>query len=593
MGKGGGRPKEIEVWKHVTVLEGKEKKVKCNHCGFVFAASNNRIKAHINQIKCKGIRPCTPVSKKGTSEKQDLLDSQGLLTMDKPRVYNRLNERMLDLKRERIKFPQQESIDKKAMHQERIKVGPFYVSNIVNEPDLQLIQYVFENYSSERCTPFRSSHLHLPQSQLITLRPETHLDSGIIDVFAGILTESERRKRSKPVNWYLPVMFSSAALSDDASSFLDFVERQKLKETYMFDDLKDCEKIFIPVHVEKDSCGHYYLNIIHMKNQEIEIWDSLCDQFIDKAKRDQTTQKLLLAMERLFGDGTFKEFYSRIMRNIPLQPNGHDCGIFVINYMQQLDNYVREKPLFQFDSTEERLNVVLKLLKSDLNREKGKLYAELGRWHSAQVESESESSCGIEREGVDSDNKVKRNNVGFKTGSGWSSLSHNSESEEDLQVLVDQGRRKRKRMISNRKVARRRRMRMRMPKHLDDLGAQVAQLEKEPRQILTSANRSPEHYSSVHHEISALRAQVSDLCAKVESPKERISHLTATNNAASAKPSYDHFDFNSLLANLFPDDSTLDQLVPDDSALDQLWDGFDGVGSRTGRGTASGSGSEI
>ncbi|XP_028804829.1 uncharacterized protein LOC114759755 isoform X2 [Neltuma alba] len=543
MGKGGGRPKEIEVWKHVTVLEGKEKKVKCNHCGFVFAASNNRIKAHINQIKCKGIRPCTPVSKKGTSEKQDLLDSQGLLTMDKPRVYNRLNERMLDLKRERIKFPQQESIDKKAMHQERIKVGPFYVSNIVNEPDLQLIQYVFENYSSERCTPFRSSHLHLPQSQLITLRPETHLDSGIIDVFAGILTESERRKRSKPVNWYLPVMFSSAALSDDASSFLDFVERQKLKETYMFDDLKDCEK--------------------------------------------------LLAMERLFGDGTFKEFYSRIMRNIPLQPNGHDCGIFVINYMQQLDNYVREKPLFQFDSTEERLNVVLKLLKSDLNREKGKLYAELGRWHSAQVESESESSCGIEREGVDSDNKVKRNNVGFKTGSGWSSLSHNSESEEDLQVLVDQGRRKRKRMISNRKVARRRRMRMRMPKHLDDLGAQVAQLEKEPRQILTSANRSPEHYSSVHHEISALRAQVSDLCAKVESPKERISHLTATNNAASAKPSYDHFDFNSLLANLFPDDSTLDQLVPDDSALDQLWDGFDGVGSRTGRGTASGSGSEI
>ncbi|XP_028790411.1 uncharacterized protein LOC114746353 [Neltuma alba] len=146
------------------------------------------------------------------------------------------------------------------------------------------------------------------------------------------------------------------------------------------------------------------------------------------------------------------------------------------------------------------------------------------------------------------------------SGSGWSSLSHNSESEADLQVLMDLG--KRKRMISNRKVARRRRMRIRMPKHLDDLGAQVAQLEKEPRQILTSANRSPEHHSSVHHEISALRAQVSDLCTKVESLNKRINHLTATNNAASAKPFYDHFDFNSLPANLFPDDSALDQLVP-------------------------------
>ncbi|XP_028790412.1 uncharacterized protein LOC114746355 [Neltuma alba] len=153
MGKGGGRPKELEVWKHVTVLEGKEKRVKCNHCGFVFAASNNRIKSHINQIKCKGIRPCAPVAYKGTSQKQDLHDSQGLLTMDKPRDYNRLNERMIDCYMspktmwEGIKALQQENIDTKAMHQERIKVGPFYVSNIVNEPDLQLIQYVFENYS--------------------------------------------------------------------------------------------------------------------------------------------------------------------------------------------------------------------------------------------------------------------------------------------------------------------------------------------------------------------------------------------------------------------------------------------------------------
>ncbi|XP_028804824.1 bZIP transcription factor 11-like [Neltuma alba] len=123
---------------------------------------------------------------------------------------------------------------------------------------------------------------------------------------------------------------------------------------------------------------------------------------------------------------------------------------------------------------------------------------------------------------------------------------------------------------------------MRMQKHLEDLGAQVAQLKKEPPQILTSANGSPEHYSSVHHEISALRAQVTDLCAKVESLNKRINHLTATNNAASAKPSYDLPDFNRFTVppTWFPDYPPLDLFLKE----------FDGGGSGTGSGVASGSG---
>ncbi|XP_028804039.1 uncharacterized protein LOC114759116 [Neltuma alba] len=115
-------------------------------------------------------------------------------------------------------------------------------------------------------------------------------------------------------------MSSKTLNSGDVSFFLDFVHRNNMRDNYMSESV-DCEKIFIPVHVEKNSCGHYYLYIIHTKNQEVEIWDSLCDRFMDETERDQTTKKLLLAMDNLFGNVMFTKFDRRMASNILLQPN--------------------------------------------------------------------------------------------------------------------------------------------------------------------------------------------------------------------------------------------------------------------------------
>ncbi|XP_054785830.1 bZIP transcription factor 44-like [Prosopis cineraria] len=112
---------------------------------------------------------------------------------------------------------------------------------------------------------------------------------------------------------------------------------------------------------------------------------------------------------------------------------------------------------------------------------------------------------------------------GTSSGSGLSSPAQNSGSEGDLQLLMDQ--RKRKRMISNRESARR--SRMRKQKHLDDLVAQVAQLRKENQQILTSVNLTTEQYLRVESENSVLRAQASELRNRLESLNEIIDYLNA------------------------------------------------------------------
>ncbi|RDY01331.1 bZIP transcription factor 44, partial [Mucuna pruriens] len=103
-------------------------------------------------------------------------------------------------------------------------------------------------------------------------------------------------------------------------------------------------------------------------------------------------------------------------------------------------------------------------------------------------------------------------------------LYYNSGSEEDLQAVMDQ--RKRKRMISNRESARR--SRMRKQKHLDDLVSQVAQLRKDNQQILTSVNITTQQYLSVEAENSVLRAQVGELSHRLESLNEIIEVLNAT-----------------------------------------------------------------
>ncbi|KAF8405279.1 hypothetical protein HHK36_010181 [Tetracentron sinense] len=110
--------------------------------------------------------------------------------------------------------------------------------------------------------------------------------------------------------------------------------------------------------------------------------------------------------------------------------------------------------------------------------------------------------------------------------SSGSTLLPNSGSEENLQLVMDQ--RKRKRMLSNRESARR--SRMRKQKHLDDLMAQVAQLRKENNQILTTINFTTQHYLNIDAENSVLRAQMGELNHRLQSLNEIISYLNASNN---------------------------------------------------------------
>jgi chromosome segregation ATPase len=108
--------------------------------------------------------------------------------------------------------------------------------------------------------------------------------------------------------------------------------------------------------------------------------------------------------------------------------------------------------------------------------------------------------------------------------SSGSTPTQNSGSEEDLQLLMDQ--RKRKRMQSNRESARR--SRMRKQKQLDDLMALVADLRKDKNQIMTSINLTTQHYINVEAENSILKAQVIELSQRLDSLNEILNYINTS-----------------------------------------------------------------
>ncbi|XP_034887223.1 uncharacterized protein [Populus alba] len=245
--------------------------------------------------------------------------------------------------------------------------GPFTVSKPTSPEDLKLIQYVFDSSLSESETIVQCKNYHLSRKELYSLRPETWLDDNVLSTISDAMT-LVKRKMEDSVNWYLPIVF--AANADDPSKCISFAKKHRIKENYM-SDLLCCEKAFVPVF--DNERRHFFLFVLQLKRQVVEIWDSLAascqSDWVDKRLHN-----LLVSLDALFKDDidqnyqkvwSFTNFRVERPSNVPQQQNGHDCGVYVIKFMLALEEMTN--PDFMFDSENERLEVVLRLLASDVN----------------------------------------------------------------------------------------------------------------------------------------------------------------------------------------------------------------------------------
>ncbi|KAJ7958534.1 Ubiquitin-like-specific protease [Quillaja saponaria] len=303
---------------------------------------------------------------------------------------------------------------------------PFSVSHHVDEDDWKLIKYVFDPSSGPSDeTLVSSSHFHLTRSEFTTLKPESFLDGMVINIVVDRLTDLGKKKSS--LDWYLPLTFSTNA-SNDLSGFKETVEQHKIRQNYM-SRLADCEKIFIPIHTGPNLCGHFYLCVVRVKESIVEIWDSLPTYISRRVEK-------LLGLDTIFMNDiknnfyhgwSFAKFHIKMPENIPIQPNGYDCGMYVIKYMKLAE--AMKCPNFKFHSDEERLALALDILKGDSNEKRDDLYNAVEAYYKPKREEDRQhakgkTSCYITNNGL-----IHKEDISFDQQAYPAAESTNLESQ--------------------------------------------------------------------------------------------------------------------------------------------------------------------
>ncbi|GAY52059.1 hypothetical protein CUMW_139030 [Citrus unshiu] len=153
----------------------------------------------------------------------------------------------------------------------------------------------------------------------------------IITMYADYKNMKEAEKDvTSPRCWFLPTYYSQAALADWSS--LNFAQAAGFRDRYM-GRLDTCEKL----------------------------------ASLDFVLRQEA--------RALFGNRfSFFNFQICCQAGVPQQPNGFDCGYYVMKYMDNLSIVVHDS--YQHDSDHARLLLALYLVQSPLNKIRRRLIQE-------------------------------------------------------------------------------------------------------------------------------------------------------------------------------------------------------------------------
>ncbi|KAL9409574.1 hypothetical protein AB3S75_047896 [Citrus x aurantiifolia] len=187
------------------------------------------------------------------------------------------------------------------------KADPFYVNNPLSLDQLKLIQYAFDKCGNGSEIIVSTDDQFISRHNFISLLPNTALsgEQSALTVRADVDGFAQAASVIKP---FMP-------------------------------DFQRCQKIYVPIN---DGVFHWFMFIVNVKEGYSEVWDPLPDGRSNR-KREQQAEHILHSLDFIFHSKLptnvkpstrFIWFPIRSGEGVSKEPNGFDCGIYVIKFME-------------------------------------------------------------------------------------------------------------------------------------------------------------------------------------------------------------------------------------------------------------------
>ncbi|XP_020221685.1 ubiquitin-like-specific protease ESD4 isoform X1 [Cajanus cajan] len=172
-----------------------------------------------------------------------------------------------------------------------------------------------------------NSNIEITGEKFQCLRPTGWLNDDVVNLYMALLKEREQREPQKFLKCHFFNTFFYKKLISGIEGYDYKSVRRWTSQRKLGYSLLECDKIFVPIHqnihwclavINKRDKTFQYLD--SMKGEDISVLDKLAQYFVDEVN-DKTGKDI---------DVTTWE--KECVKDLPMQKNGYDCGMFMIKY---------------------------------------------------------------------------------------------------------------------------------------------------------------------------------------------------------------------------------------------------------------------
>ncbi|KAK7343699.1 hypothetical protein VNO77_12651 [Canavalia gladiata] len=189
--------------------------------------------------------------------------------------------------------------------------------------------------------------VYLNRKDSCTMKPKGWISHMVILVAGKTMMEEEKAANGVVTRHIFSPQFMSKVISDSNLSNEDSYKPWCIEDVYLFIlpsklgyDINRCKFIFAPTLFEE----HWSCYVFEPKNKTLYVLDSMHDSVsTGKKKLDDATKLRFQELLVLMYPGFTKENASITLVNVdvPLQQNNHDCGIYVLKFMEIWDGSIK------------------------------------------------------------------------------------------------------------------------------------------------------------------------------------------------------------------------------------------------------------